>query len=84
MYCKVYLKKHGLLPGTSCTAAIYGDNPLEEGLKTVVIAKRQDQTWSASCVATSNLTVMSPPVDSTFCGEKGPMTLSKHVCSPQQ
>ena len=38
MYYEVYLKKRGLLPGTSCTTAIHGDNPLEEGLKTVFIA----------------------------------------------
>ena len=70
MYCEVYLKKRGLLPRTSCTVAIHGDNPLEEGLKTVFIARRQHQTWSVSCVATSNLTIMSPPVDRAFVGKR--------------
>ena len=64
MYCEVYPKRCGLLPGTSCTTAIHGDNPLEEGLNTVFIARRQHQTWSVSCAATSNLTIVSPPVDS--------------------
>ena len=31
MYCEDLLQEHSLLPGTSCTTAIRGDNPLEEG-----------------------------------------------------
>ena len=70
MYCEVYLKKRGLLPGTSCTTAIHGDNPLEEGLNIVFIARRQHQTGSVSCAATSNLTITSLPVESAFVEKK--------------
>ena len=56
--CETHLKKHGLLPGTSCTAVVQGDNPLEEGITIVFIARRQHQTGRIS-----NL-IMSHPVDS--------------------
>ena len=70
MYCEVYLQKRSLLPGTSCTIAIHGDNPLDERLNIMFIARRQHQTGSVSCVATSNLTIMRPPVDSAVMEKK--------------
>ena len=46
--------------------AIHGDSTLEEGLNTLFIARRKHQTWSVSCTATSNLTIVSPLLDSAF------------------
>ena len=40
MYWEDYLEKRSLLSETSCSTAIYGDNPLGEELNTVFSVRR--------------------------------------------
>ena len=48
MHCEDQLQKRGLLPGTSYTWTIQGDNPLKEGLNILFSSRRQHQAESIS------------------------------------